>query len=346
VEQPEVAPDVVGVDPTPTVEDDGGSSALADADLRRAAAHWNSTRGSGRTRWWTSPQIHRHINRLVCGEAIDGPWAGFHRRIGELAPPGGFPRAISVACGHGGKELDLLELGLVQHFDLYEISDARVERGRERAAELGLSDRVTYRLADAFAEQLPDDYDLVYWNNAIHHMMDTPAAVRWSRDRLRLGGVFAMDDFVGAARFQWPDAQLHMMRRVREELPERFLVDPRDPSRRLPVKVKRPQEAALVARDPTEAADSERILPAVRKYFPGARVVLTGGVIYHSALNDVLANFADDGTDAELLAQILLVDEALTRAGHTQYASALARKGARPTVHRAKTALRRVLPGR
>jgi SAM-dependent methyltransferase len=326
------------------VNDTVSSESLADSDLRRAAGHWNKPRDLGRTRWWTSPQVHRHINRLVRGEAVEGPWGGFHRCLSELAPRGGFRRAISVAAGHGGKELDLIECGVVQYFDLFEISEARVESGRNNARSRGLEDRITYRLADAFAEDLPDDYDLVYWNNAIHHMMDTPAAVCWSRERLRTGGIFAMDDFVGSKRFQWPDHHLTMMSRVREQLPDRYLVNPRDPSKTLPRKVNRPDEAALIEQDPTEAADSERILPAVRQYFPGVMITLTGGVIYHSGLNDVLANFDDDGLDVEILAQVLLVDEMLARAGHTQYAVALARK--RPilsNVARAKRRLRKLM---
>ncbi|MBP7972644.1 MAG: methyltransferase domain-containing protein [Candidatus Nanopelagicales bacterium] len=323
------------------------SSSLADADLRRAADHWSNPRDLGRTRWWSSPQVHRHINRLVCGTAIEGAWAGFNQRLLEVAPAGGFRRAISVACGHGGKELDLIELGLVEHFDLYEISEKRVRAGREKASSLGLEDRITYRLADAFAETVPTNYDLVYWNNAIHHMMDTPAAVKWSRDRLRMGGVFAMDDFVGAKRFQWPRNQLTMMSRVREQLPERYLVDPREPEKRLPTRVRRPDEAGLIAQDPTEAADSERILPAIRQYFPNANVILTGGVIYHTALNEILANFGEDPHDIELLDQILLVDEALARRGQTQYAVAIATKEEQPSVgsrvkKRARRTLRRV----
>ena len=305
--------------------------ATVDLDLRRAADHWNGVRDLGRTRWWTSPQVHRHINRLVCGEAIDGPWAGFHKQVAIKAPPGGYRRAISVACGHGGKELDLISSGVVEHFDLYEISEARVESGIQKARSLGLEDRITYRLTDAFAQTLRSDYDLVYWNNAIHHMMNTPEAVKWSRDRLRVGGVFAMDDFVGAKRFQWPQQHLDMMSRVRQQLPQRYLVDPRNPDRQLPTIVRRPNEEKLIEQDPTEAADSERILPAIRQYFPNAKITLTGGIIYHTGLNEVLANFGDDGRDAELLSQILLVDEALTKTGETQYAVAIATKAATPS---------------
>jgi hypothetical protein len=135
-----------------------------------------------------------------------------------------------------------------------------------------------------------------------------------------------MDDYVGASRFQWSDYQLSMGTRVREELPERFLRNPQDPDHDLPTVLRRPSAKKLMKADPTEAADSARIVPAVLKVFPDAEVILTGGAIYHTGLNDVLANFIP-GEDDDLLRAILLVDEALANAGETQYAVALAVKG-------------------
>lgn len=48
-------------------------------------------------------------------------------------------------------------------------------------------------------------------------------------------------------------------------------------------------------------------------------------MVYHLALNDVLANF-DDERDAALLQSLLLLDATLASAGHSQYAVALAMK--------------------
>jgi len=298
-----------------------------ESDLTTAAAHWSKAAATGRTRWWTSPAIHRHINAIVCGEPLDGAWAGLNERIRRIAPKGGFERGISLGVGHGAKEIELLRLGIVQHFDLFEISETRVEQGIERAAAAGVADRVNFVVADAFAQDLAVDYDLVYWNNAIHHMLDVPFAVRWSRERLHPNGWFVMDDFVGASRFQWPDYELSMATQARQALPERFLRNVKDPEHPLRTTVVRPNKRRLIAQDPTEAADSDRILPSVREVFPGATIIPTGGVIYHSGLNDVLANFdEDDENDLALLNTVLLLDKALADAGSTHYAVAFAKK--------------------
>ncbi|MDE2562526.1 MAG: hypothetical protein KGL48_09810 [Sphingomonadales bacterium] len=77
--------------------------------------------------------------------------------------------------------------------------------------------------------------------------------------------------------------------------------------------------------DPSEAADSGRILAGIAVHFPHAEVVPTGGVVYQLALNDVLANFHDDA-DYALLDSLLFLDEQVAKSGLTQYAAAWARK--------------------
>lgn len=286
--------------------------------LKKAADHWSAAPNPGRTRWWTNATVLRHINRRVCGKPLDGVCAGLNDRIKQLLAPG--TRGLSVACGNGMKEISLVKQGIVQEFDLFEISDVRVAQGRQLAEQHGVANRVRFHLSDAFNERTQSTYDLVYWNNALHHMFDTETAVKWSRAQLRPGGVFVMDDFVGPSRFQWTDRNLQFASSVRALLPSRLLVHPTDRSRALPTRISRPNPQLLARDDPSEAADSSNILPAVRKHFPGAEIILTGGAIYHLALNDVLANLEEG--DTPLLLSILLLDEALADLGETHYAVA------------------------
>ncbi|MDE2562525.1 MAG: hypothetical protein KGL48_09805, partial [Sphingomonadales bacterium] len=105
--------------------------------------HWSRQPDLGKARWWAHPPIHRHINRLVCGEAIDGAWAGLNRRIRSTMPEGGYARAISIGCGEALKEIHLLNTGLVQHFDLFDLSTVRLEKARERARHFGIEARTS-----------------------------------------------------------------------------------------------------------------------------------------------------------------------------------------------------------
>jgi hypothetical protein len=136
-----------------------------------------------------------------------------------------------------------------------------------------------------------------------------------------------MDDFVGPSRFQWSDYELNIVLRVRSLLPANFLHPPPGFATQnlLVARVTGPTVQAMIDSDPTEAADSSNIIPAITKTFKNSNIMLTGGVIYHLALSDVLAHF-DDVEDSSLLRALLLLDETLAAAGTSHYAVAFAMK--------------------
>jgi SAM-dependent methyltransferase len=291
-----------------------------------AGQYWDARltiKTPGRVRWWEDETTRRHINHLLIGEPLDGLHFGFHERIARLL---GSPvrRAISVGCGIGAKEWNLIQRGLIEHFDLYDVSEANIEHGKKHADQIDLGDKVTYHLADVFQAPISENYDLVYWNNALHHMPDVFDAMVWTKERLRPGGLFAMDDFVGPTRFQGTDENLRWANLVRANLSERYLQNPWEPGTLVSREVCRPTPEYVIALDPSEAADSERIVDAIERVFPHAEITPTGGALYHLALNDIFCNFTTQD-DLALLRQILLLDKLLAENGTTQYAVAFAR---------------------
>jgi SAM-dependent methyltransferase len=293
-----------------------------------AARYWDQALRAEtpkRVRWWEDESTCRHINKIVCGESLEGLHKGFHNRLSGLLADASARRAISVGCGTGGKEWDLLRRGVVQHFDLYDISSANIQAGQEQAKALGLSDRVSYHLADAFQSSVQGNYDLVYWNNALHHMFDVDKAVSWSAERLMPGGIFAMDDFVGPRRFQWTDENLRWASEVRGALPTRLLRNAWAPGELVRRVVERGSIEELIATDPSEAADSDRIIEAIKRTFAHPEIKFTGGALYHLALNDILWNFRSED-DLVILHHILMLDLLLAENGTTHYAVAFARK--------------------
>ncbi|RKP45599.1 class I SAM-dependent methyltransferase [Trinickia fusca] len=279
------------------------------------------------TRWWESDYIVRRINRRVCGEPLPGLSSGLHRlalqRFADRVP---FARGVSVGCGTGSKERNVIKSGLVRHFTLFELSSVAIDQGRAQAAEAGLSENMTFRMEDGLvAETQEAVYDLVYWNNSLHHMFDVKAALEWSWRVLRKGGVLLMDDFVGPTRMQWSDQLLAINTSVRQAIPPQYLGVPGRPGQVLPTAVGRPTLAGIMSVDPSECADSANILPELTRIFPNPWVLKTGGGIYHLALNDVLHNIVA-AQDYDLLEKLLELDDMCAEKGETHYAVAIAVK--------------------
>ncbi len=237
-----------------------------------------------------------------------------------------FVSGVSVGCGNGQKEMTLVRQGVVSSFQLYELSQVRIEQGKRLAAKFGLENKVNFIQGDALDVIMEKEcFDFVHWNNSLHHMLDVEAAIRWSYKVLQKDGMFYMDDYVGPNRMQWSDKMLKVASQVRAILPEKYLTNPKNPSQLLPKTIVRNSVESMIEIDPSEAADSERIIDSIKKYFPKAEITLTGGVVYHLACSDILHNF-NESQDQHILDFLMLIDDLCVELGETHYAIALAIK--------------------
>jgi len=218
----------------------------------------------------------------------------------------------------------LLKKGIVQKFDLYELSKSRIEDGLKLAKKLDVEKQVTFYHEDAFQKDNVN-FDFIHWNNSLHHMTDTNFAVKWSYEKLIQDGVFYMDDYVGPNRFQWTSKMLSICNKVNQILPDHLLKSPIDENAILRRRTIKPKFEDMKRVDPSEAGDSENIIPSVLRYFPDAFIKYTGGVIYHLALKDIIHNFENEN-EKYVLDLLLLIDELLSDLGENHYAVAIAKK--------------------
>lgn len=309
---------------------------MDDSTKQRISEHWaQRTEAPKPTRinWWESKIVHQHINRLVSGADSATAGQGLIDRVKQISGGKPFECGVSVGCGIASKEFRLLQQGVVKRFVLFELSEARIARGKELAEQRGLGGRVEFRSDDAFSAFDAGAFDFVHWDNSLHHMFDVMDAVRWSHHVLRPGGLFYMYDFVGPTRWQWTDKSLDLIERIRTLLPERMLTDPWYPDRHdtptLKTRIPRKTPERIMRDDPSEAADSGRILEAVEKYFPQAEVKRIGGVIYHLGLSHIYHNIDESNEeDRAILRLLLLMDELCLEVPGIEchYATALAFK--------------------
>jgi SAM-dependent methyltransferase len=218
------------------------------------------------------------------------------------------PRAVSVGCGAADKEIGLLEAGVVEHFDLWEISPKLAEEGRAQALRRGVGDRISYKVGDVFSAAL-EPYDLVYWDHALHHMSDVVAAIRWSARAARPGGFVMINDYVGPNRLQCSDLEISRANAFLER---------HGVAKRLP-------RSSVISylkqwrRDPSEAPQSERILTAILLNLLNAEIRVIGGAMIN-ILGPTVVQMVPD--DHPLLQDMLREDAALRGEGLSHFACA------------------------
>jgi ubiquinone/menaquinone biosynthesis C-methylase UbiE len=289
-------------------------------------AHWSGMYENNSlilSRWWQSEIIVNHVCKKICNEdvtdLIEALNISIKKKFLEKIP---FKQAISVGSGQGMSEIKMVEAGIVDKFELYELSSLAVTNGNKLVQEKGISEKVQFIHGNAFEIcQKKDFCDLVFWKQALHHMSDTDAAIEWSYSVLKPGGAIVLDEYMGPTRFQFSNEILQINTKLRKSLDNRFLVNPWTKDSLLETSVSNTDIDDLIAIDPSEAADSGNIIPSLKKHFPEIEIIPTGGMIYHCALNDIIHNLIEENASS-VINLALALDDLLARLGETQYAVA------------------------
>ena len=292
---------------------------MDEATKKKIGDAWTGNRGTTRRRWWASPRIIRYVNELVCGEPLDG-WNAGPIRLMQQHFAAGFGSALSIGSGAATKEIALVQQNIVDHFDIYELSAARIAEAQRKVHELGLEKHFHFCKEDYFSTEATKKYDMVFFDNALHHMFDTDHAVRVACEQLNDNGCFFCNDFVGATRFQWSDLELFIVNGIRSQLPHFLFKYGETLIKRY---IYRPTIEAMLEQDPSEAADSDSIIPAVKKYITNPLIINAGGLVYNLACSDILLNIKDD---SQLLGQMLEFDRQTIAHGFQHYAFILGKK--------------------
>jgi len=309
-------------------------------DQKKIGEYW-SNRNSKKlpaNNWWGNRKVLRHINKIICGEPLPYSGDGIHALAQKVLSGRKLQNGVSVGCGNGKKEMALLTSGIVETLVCYDLSKSRILEFQEEAQKKSLISRITFCNEDPFNIDR-NLYDLVYWNNSLHHMNNTNFAIEWSYNKLKKGGCFLMDDYVGPNRIQFSPRTLNIANKIRSMLPIKYFVDNRHISNENTLvdsaikyfnkDVISQDINKLISKDPSEAPDSESIIPSIQRIFTNALIKNTGGAIYFAALPPLYANFNPaDEADNLLLDLLLVIDELYVASNpfDTLYAAAVSIK--------------------
>lgn len=233
----------------------GNESSPAELMLTRIRSYfggrfWGRTFAQGGLRTWMGEEVvRRYINSSVTGSPDLWPieWL-----CTWVASP--FASAVSLGCGEGALERDLLSKRLCTRILGIDISPEALALARDKARASGLAG-VEYRQGDLNKLELPEDsFDAAFFHQSLHHVEDLDSCLSITVSALHPGAMVYFDEYVGPSRSDWSKALI-------EEASEVF--------GRLPAAVRRSRRLKLPVdwRDPTEAVRSAEILEAITRFF-------------------------------------------------------------------------------
>jgi SAM-dependent methyltransferase len=244
--------------------------------------------------WMAHPMVVARINAMISGDPSCDAYARLQRLLAERGWRLPIGRAVSLGCGSGNLERDLVQRGMVSTMDAYDLAEGAIERARRLACEAGM-DSIRYHVADLEALTWPErSLDAVFAHQSVHHVGKLEVLHGAIRAALKPGGFFHLHEYVGPTRFQWTDVQLAAVNDVLESLPAHLR---RLPDGRQKPPMQRPTLEAMIAADPSEAIRSAEILTTLQSDFEVVERRDIGGTLLHLALGDIAQNF--DASSAE-----------------------------------------------
>ena len=257
----------------------------ADAKQRAETCGWY---------WMAHPMVVARLNTLISGDFECDAYGRLQRFFAERGWQLPIERAVSLGCGFGNLERDLVQRGIVRGIDAYDLAEGAIEQARRLAWEAGLG-TIRYHVADLESLTWPEhSLGAVFAHQAVHHVENLEILYGSIQEALDPHGVFHLHEFVGPNRFQWTDTQLAAVNGYLESLPAHLR---RLPEGRPKPAMKRPTLEAMIAADPSEAIRSADILPALDNRFEVLEQHNIGGTLLHLALGDIAQNFDTGSAD-------------------------------------------------
>ena len=191
----------------------------------------------------------------------------------DLVPKDQDLRVLSLGCGTGNLERELLKFPNVKKIDAYDISSDSLEVAREKIFLHPRKDVVHYREANLNDQSFTHEgYNLVVAQECIHHIQNLENLYENISSSLMPGGIFLQYEYIGPNRFQFEDYIISLINSILNILPPRF----KNRERYIKTTL-----YDIIQADPSEAVRAQDIVPLTKSKFPNTKIHNYTGTFMH-----------------------------------------------------------------
>ncbi|MCF7814796.1 MAG: class I SAM-dependent methyltransferase [Candidatus Cloacimonetes bacterium] len=277
--------------------------------------HWSDTKTRNSFNkdiyWLANPLIQRYYNKMATNGCENLHWLNyvFNKYLSQKKLTG---RILSLGCGKGELERHIASLNSSLNIEALDISPINVEIASKAAAENGF-ERTKYLVADIEKMKLQGEYyDAIFFNSSLHHISKIGSILKKVNKAMKRNGCLIINEYVGPNRFNIPQREKKIIQSVFNLIPPRYRTSlAKESFHKLLNRVSffDPKEVEIV--DPSEAINSEAIIPALYRYFDVIEHNKIGGTMFHLILHNIAGHFHKEDKESEKVLDFLCKTEQL-----------------------------------
>ncbi|MCB9246041.1 MAG: class I SAM-dependent methyltransferase [Flavobacteriales bacterium] len=273
-------------------------------------------RGLVSSNWWIIPAVKERWNSKISGDPNicyeDHLLSTHFSGCKDLS-------LLSIGCGNGTHEIRLANSGVFSRVLGLDLAGGLIDRANERTRELGLTN-CSFEVRDITKTPPKGTYDVILFHSSLHHfepirdfLLSRIAPI------LHQGGFLVVNEYAGPNRLQWRNEQIRACNELLRAIPKAYR------KTAIPFyyksRVRRPGIYRMKLSDPSEAPDSESILPVLRELFEEVEYKPYGGNLLHLLLKDIAHNFTKSDVETRrLLEELFRAEDAfLEQFGHSDF---------------------------
>lgn len=259
----------------------------------RTVSKWNAITSS--SDFWIIPEIRRRWNEKCTGNP-DLEYEDYF--VSKYLAGSQDLKMLSVGCGTGARERKFAKypaFGLIEGID---IAPEQIYEAGNHASELKLNN-IKYIAGEFTAHSFENaPYDVILFNSSLHHFKNVNIILKTNvLPLLKTSGYLLIFEYVGPKRLQWTKQQLDFANKLLTDLPLKYKI--RYNSKSVKQRIYRPGLFRMQIVDPSEAIDSESILPSIHNYFKIIEEKKIGWDITHLLFKDIAHNFLNNDSETQ-----------------------------------------------
>ena len=294
---------------------------LVSKNETRIKSTWNEDDLPG-SNWWQVDAVRERWNELITGSKtkiypnyVTEKWLANASNLNML----------SIGCGTGQRELEFAIYPNFLNIDSFDIAPKAIEDANKTAVERGIKN-CSFFVGDVYNDQWPiEHYDVVLFHSSLHHFKNINTILQKVLYTLKPNGLLILNEYVGANRFQFPSSRKKIVEQIYQTVvPSQFKT--RKNSSIIKNKVYFPGLMRMVISDPSEAVESETILPIMESNFKILEQKNYGGNLLTFILKDIAHHFNKPEAQDTLQRLFKLEDELIKQEQQSDFVFAVYQK--------------------